>query len=123
MRMWRIKSRALPLLGALFFGAICLPLPLAAADLDVIGPVTIGSNTSYDNVIVRNTGILTIDALLTVTMNMTVEGGGLVTHSLRDTAGLVLNVSGMLDVQSGGKIDVSAEGRGGGNNNSRFAAE
>ncbi|MBK6899891.1 MAG: hypothetical protein IPH09_11690 [bacterium] len=42
------------------------------------------------------------------------------THSLRLEAGLVLNVAGTLDVQSGGLIDLNSKGLRGGNNGSLF---
>ena len=51
---------------------------------------------------------------------LTVLSGGVVTHSLRRLPGLVLNVTGTLDVQSGGQINVSGKGLRGGNNGSAF---
>jgi hypothetical protein len=94
--------------------------PAFAEDLTVTGALTISTPTTYDNVTVTGTGVLTLSAPLTVNLDLTIQSGGLVTHALRDTAGLVLNVTGTLDVQSGGKIDVSAKGLRGGNNGSVF---
>ncbi|MBK6899893.1 MAG: hypothetical protein IPH09_11700 [bacterium] len=51
---------------------------------------------------------------------LTINSGGTVTHSLRLEAGLVLNVAGTLDVQSGGLIDLNSKGLRGGNNGSLF---
>ena len=51
---------------------------------------------------------------------LTVLSGGVVTHSQRLLAGLVLNVGGTLDVQAGGRIDVSTKGLLGGGNGSAF---
>jgi hypothetical protein len=50
--------------------------------------------------------------------DLTVLSGGVVTHSLRLEAGLVLNVADTLDVRLGGAIDVSAKGLRGGNRGS-----
>ena len=52
--------------------------------------------------------------------SLTVLSGGIVTHSLRLEAGLVLNVTSILDVQSGGLIDVNAKGLRGGSSGSAF---
>ena len=52
--------------------------------------------------------------------DLTIQSGGIVTHSVRLVEGLVLNVTGTLDVQVGGLIDVSAKGLCGGRNGSLF---
>jgi hypothetical protein len=89
------------------------------ADLVVSGPMTITSDTTFDNVTVQNGGTLTVQGLLAVTQDMTVQSGGVVTHGVRDTAGLRLSVTGTLTVAAGGAIDVSGKGllggSGGGN--------
>jgi hypothetical protein len=46
---------------------------------------------------------------------MTIQSGGVVTHSSRLLAGLVLDVTGTLDVQSGGLVDLNGRGLLGGN--------
>jgi hypothetical protein len=92
-----------------------------AEDLIVSGPVTISADTTFTNVVIQQGGALTADAVITVTGDMTVESGGVVTHSAYPTtsaygptAGLVLNVLGTLDVQSGGLIDLNVRGLRGG---------
>src|SRR5207249_1832589 len=51
---------------------------------------------------------------------LTVQSGGVVTHTLAWQAGLVREVTGALDVQSGGTIDLTAKGLHGGYNGSQF---
>ncbi len=94
-----------------------------AQDLIVTGPFTISTDITYDNVVVQSGGVLTVDAVLTVTNDMTIASGGVVTHSLRYESGLVLNVIGTLDVETGGLIDLNAKGLRGGNNGSLFGSQ
>jgi hypothetical protein len=47
--------------------------------------------------------------------SLVIQSGGNVTHASRDTAGLRLNVSGILDIQSGGQINANGKGLKGGN--------
>jgi len=82
--------------------------------------LTISTQTTYDSVRITSTGILTADDSIAVLGNMTIESGGVVTHSPRLLSGLRLNVIGTLDVQSGGVIDVNGKGLRGGNNGSIF---
>ena len=79
------------------------------------------------NLVVPSGVTLTVDAPLTITGNMTLLSGGVVTHSgyagqgtLASAPKLLLNVVGTLDVQSGGLIDVNAKGLRGGSNGSAF---
>jgi hypothetical protein len=65
--------------------------------------------------------VLTVDTTLTVNVNMTIQSGGKVTHTVRQVNGLTLNVAGTLDVQPGGLIDVNAMGLLGANNGSLFS--
>ena len=74
------------------------------------GTVSFPRDTTVNSIIVQSGGTLTADAAITVLTNMTVLSGGVVTHAVRDTAGLRLNVTGTLDVQSGGLIDVVGRG-------------
>ncbi len=46
---------------------------VSAQDLVVTTPITISSDISYDNVIVQSGGVLTVDAVLTVLNDMTIE--------------------------------------------------
>jgi hypothetical protein len=81
-----------------------------AESLTVSTTVTISSPATYDNVLVTSGGVLIADAEITVLGDMTIQSGGVVTHSVRLLSGLQLNVTGTLDVQSGGMIDVSWKG-------------
>src|SRR6266536_2790580 len=105
----------------------CLILTLAAlphvsyaADLIVDSLLTIDSPATYENVFVTGTGQLTVDAPLTVNVNMTIQSAGVVTHSARLLGGLQLSVTGTLDVQAGGLIDVDVKGLRGGGAGSAF---
>ena len=98
---------------SLFLGGVLLAAFSAtsqAEDLIVSGTLQITSPATYDNVTVQSTGHLTVDAALTVLGNMTIESGGVVTHSVRLVEGLRLDVAGVLDVQAGGSINVGAKG-------------
>ncbi|MBI1226857.1 MAG: hypothetical protein GC192_16615 [Bacteroidetes bacterium] len=89
-------------------------------NLIVTGAQTIAGSATYDNVTVQSGGVLTVDGVLTVNQDMTIEGGGNVTHSPRFEAGLQLNVSGNLTIQSTGAINVDEKGLKGGLNGSAF---
>ena len=52
--------------------------------------------------------------------HLTIESGGVLTHSPRFVGGLVLNVSGALDVHAGGRIDLEEKGLLGGGAGSAF---
>jgi hypothetical protein len=87
---------------------------LFSQDLVVSDAQTISGTVTYENVTVQDGGVLTVDGVLNVNQDMVVESGGIVTHTLRFFDGLTLNVTGTLDIQSGGKIDVTAKGLRGG---------
>ncbi|GEM_PF-5200740 len=91
-----------------------------AQSLIVTGPVTISRDTTFTSVTVESGGILTADGLITVNGDLTIKSGGVVTHSDRLLSGLVLNVTGKLDVQTGGIIDLRGKGLRGGRNGSAF---
>jgi hypothetical protein len=55
--------------------------------------------------------------------SLTIDSGGVVTHSLRLVQGLVLDVAGTLNVRTGGLIDVNAKGLRGGQNGSVFGVD
>src|SRR5712664_1746274 len=61
---------------------------------DQTHPVNSTSPSTYDNVTIQSGCTLSADAALAVTGNMTVESGGIVSHSARLLTGLVLNVTG-----------------------------
>ncbi len=92
--------------------------PRSAADVTAshLGDVTLSTagtvdvDMTIDTLTVASGGTLTAQGTLTVTHDMIVRSGGVVTHALRDTAGLRLNVSGTLEVQSGGLIDLNGKG-------------
>ena len=117
-------SNAFLVFAAVTYGLLCAN-SATASDLTVIGPtpVTISSDTTFDNVTVTGTGVLIVDAILTVNVNMTIQSDGKVTHGAADTTGLVLNVTGTLTVDAGGAINVNGVGLRGGNNGSRFGQE
>ncbi len=89
------------LLVWLFCAAIVLSMPamVFGEDLIVSGPTTISSPATYDIVIVQSGGTLTANAAITVLDDMTVNEGGVVTHSLRNEQGLILVVSGSIEIQ------------------------
>ena len=89
-------------------------------DLTVAGPMVIMRNATFHDVAVPSSMTLVVNAELTATGNMTIQSGGLVTHSGRLLTGLALNVAGTLDVQSGGLIDLNGKGLLGGGNGSAF---
>jgi hypothetical protein len=64
---------------------------LQAADLIVSDTLQLTVPATYDNVIVQSTGLLVVDAPLTVLGNMRIEAGGVVTHTLQLEAGLALD--------------------------------
>ena len=88
--------------------------------LVVNNQLIISNDTTVAFVHVTSTGILIADGMITVTGDMTIDSGGVVTHTDRDTSGLRLNVTGTLEIKAGGKIDVSTKGLRGGNNGSLF---
>ena len=49
--------------------------------------------------------------------SLTIRPGGVLTHSQRFLSGLALDVTGALDIQAGGKVDVSGKGLNGGSSN------
>ncbi|MEW5875323.1 MAG: hypothetical protein AB1752_09100, partial [Candidatus Zixiibacteriota bacterium] len=81
-----------------------------AIDLIVSGTTQITSPATYDSVVVNSGGTLIADAEITVTGNMRIASGGVITHSSRLLSGLVLDVTGTLDVQAGGLIDLNEKG-------------
>ena len=83
---------------------------LRAEGLILDSLLTISSPTTFDSVVIQSAGILTADAKITCAGSFRVQSGGIVTHTVRYTAGLVLNVSGTLTVASGGSIDVTGKG-------------
>lgn len=91
-----------------------------ADSLIVSGTVTIRSDTTFDYVEVQSGGTLIADGEVTVSGDMVIQSGGVVTHSARLQAGLQLKVTGTLDINAGGKIDVTAKGLLGGANGSAF---
>jgi len=62
-------------------------------DLVVTGPLTISSDSTFNSITVQSGGTLATHGLITVLTNMTVQSGGVLTHAVRDTAGLKLNVA------------------------------
>src|SRR5262249_47667014 len=79
--------------------------------------VTLTGARTFVGLTVKSGGVLTASSI-TTTRSLTSQSGGRVTHAVRDTAGLVLDVTDTLDVQAGGLIDVSSHGlRGGGTQN------
>jgi len=93
---------------------------LFADDLVLSTSMTITNDTTFENVTIQAGGILTADAIIVVTNNMTIDSGGIVTHTDRYLAGLELNVLGTLEIQSGGSINVDSRGLNGGGNGSIF---
>ncbi len=87
---------------------------LPPRDLVVASAVSLPRDTTFNSITVQSGGTLTASGAVSVLTDMTVLSGGLVTHAVRDTAGLRLDVSGTLDVQSGGLIDVTGKGLSGG---------
>jgi hypothetical protein len=76
----------------------------------VASSVSVTQDTTFNSIVVQSGGTLTATGLVSVLTNMTVQSGGVVTHAVRDTAGLRLDVAGTLDVQVGGAIDATAKG-------------
>jgi hypothetical protein len=90
-----LKLRFLPLaLGLVFW----TQQAASQNNLIVTGAQTITGNATYDNVTVQSGGVLTVNGILIVNLDMTVENGGLVTHSPRFEAGLQLDVAGTLTI-------------------------
>jgi hypothetical protein len=91
-------------------------------DLIVSGTTQITTPSTYDSVVVLNGGTLTADAAISVLGNMRIEPGGVVTHSVRQLGGLILDIAGNLQIlRSGslvGRIDVTGCGLLGANRNS-----
>ena len=115
------RSISLFTFALLLLAALLIPVTdTHAADLICNSATTISTPTTHDNVTVQSGCVLSVDALLTVTVNMTIEPGGVVTHSPRLEAGLELDVTGTLDVQSGGLIDLNEKGLRGGLGGSAF---
>jgi len=91
-----------------------------ACDPDTIVPLstTFGTARTFVALTVPAGVTLTADAGITVTGGMTIESGGVLTHSVYSGGSLPLldlTVTGTLDVQSGGLVDVTGKGlRGGG---------
>jgi hypothetical protein len=82
-------------------------------------PVTFSTARTFLNLAVQANGVVTADANLTVTGTLTVQGGGVITHSPRELSGVVIH-AGTLDVQASGTIDVTDKGLRGGSNGSAF---
>ncbi|MFQ5607648.1 MAG: hypothetical protein ACE5GA_06855, partial [Candidatus Zixiibacteriota bacterium] len=65
----------------------------SAADLILSTSLTIPTDTTFDSVVIQSGGILTADGVIMVLNDMRIESGGIVTHTLRDASGLVLDVT------------------------------
>lgn len=96
---------------------------LGPNDLLVTGPVTVSDTAVYDYVFVETGGVLILNGVLQVNLDMTVKSGGTVTHNSRYEPGLKLNVSGKLEIENGGSIDVTAKGLQGGYSGSIFSPD
>lgn len=66
--------------------------------------------------------LIPIIQAISVISNMWIESGGTVTQSLRNESGLVLDVTGTLEIQSGGLAHVNAKGLRGGYRGSVFGS-
>ena len=95
---------------------ICTAESVLADSVLLDSAMTISSPVTYDSVIIYSRGVLTADAEITVTGSLRIDSGGVLTHSVRNLSGLVLNVLDSLVVMPGGRIDVTGKGlRGAGN--------
>src|SRR5512135_1795783 len=97
----------------LFCLLLCL-LPPAGSSLAqyllVADTVHITAITTVDSIRVASGGMLIADDSISARGNMSIDSGGVVTHSQRLLAGLRLHVAGKLTIASGGTIDVSGKG-------------
>ncbi|MDD3302602.1 MAG: hypothetical protein PHN31_03525 [Candidatus Gracilibacteria bacterium] len=78
--------------------------------VDITANTTISSDTTYDSLVVKSGYTLTINAVLTVTGDAVIENGGIITHSATSSTSSNLIVGGTLDINPGGKFDVSYKG-------------
>jgi VCBS repeat protein/HYDIN/CFA65/VesB family protein/thrombospondin type 3 repeat protein len=79
---------------------------------------SIGIPATALNVEVKSGCVLNMSAPLTVTGSMVIRSGGVVTHLDRFLDGLQISVSGTMEVEQGGIIDLDARGLKGGDNGS-----
>ena len=101
------------------FVGLSASAPAGATDLNVTGTYRIANDTTFDDVIVRSTGIPTVDAVLTVNANMAVQGRFLHSGYPVDTgAGLRLNGLRTPRVGPTGVISAGGLGLRGGKNGS-----
>ena len=86
------------------------------------GPIPISTDTTFDNVTVTGSGVLTLDATLTVNANMTILPGGVVTHSYYTGRDAVAEAGAECDRDPGcaGAIDVDDRGLRGGSRVNQF---
>jgi len=94
----------------------------SADDLILSDSLTLSADTTFNSVIIQDGGCLTADAIINVIGDLTIDSGGVITHSDRLLAGLVLNVGGTLEIESGGSINVDGMGLKGGGNGSVFGS-
>jgi len=100
----------LQILGLLVAALILGSGRAEAEDLIVPPSVTINRDTTFTNVTILSGGVLTANAVITVTNSLVVDSLGVITHSLHNFGGLRLNVGSELRVMRGGRIH--ADGRG-----------
>ncbi|MDD3302599.1 MAG: hypothetical protein PHN31_03510, partial [Candidatus Gracilibacteria bacterium] len=90
--------------------------------VDIIANTTISSDTTYDSMVVKSGYTLTLDATLHVTGDVTIETGGKITHSVvNTTTSSNLIVGGTLNINPGGKYDVSSKGNNSYGSGSQYA--
>ncbi|MDD3303284.1 MAG: hypothetical protein PHN31_07040, partial [Candidatus Gracilibacteria bacterium] len=78
--------------------------------VDITTNTTISTGTTYDSLVVKNGATLTLNDVLTVTGDATIENGGIITHTSASSTAFTLIVGGTLTIDVGGKIDTSTKG-------------
>ncbi len=94
-------------------------LGISQDSLIVSGQTNLSGVNTYPYVEISSLGLLVLDGELNTT-KLIIRDGGSLTHNPRFEAGLILNISDSLVLESGAKIDVNGKGLRGGNNGSIF---
>jgi hypothetical protein len=88
----------------------------AQSDLNVSNSIILTSDTTFENVIIENGAVFTMNGHLTVTQNLIVRNGGVLTHSIGFYSGVQIDCQGTVVIEVGGQINVNSKGLRGGFN-------
>jgi len=75
--------------------------------VDITTSTVISTGVTLDSLVVKNWAILTLSSVLTVTWDVTIENGGIITHPVWASTAFDMQIWGTLNINAWWKIDVS----------------